>query len=156
MILSIDTSTAKNGIVLYSAGKKKVGFQKQWVGQKQAEDLLTEIDKLLKEKNNKLKDIEAIGIYRGPGSYTGLRVGMTIANTLGWALNIPVIEIDIFTKKGAGEKKEKNKNKKFDKINFCPAMTPLEIAHQTWQIYQNLTNKKFSKIALPHYPAGKI
>jgi tRNA threonylcarbamoyl adenosine modification protein YeaZ len=152
MILSIDTSTAKNGIAMYSTGKNKISCQKQWIGQKQAEELLEEIDKLLKAKSYKLKDIEAIGIYRGPGSYTGLRVGMTIANTLGWALNIPVIEIDNFTKKRAGEEKGKNKDKKFAKINFHPAMTPLSIVRQTHKIYQNLTNKKFSKIALPYYP----
>lgn len=45
---------------------------------------------LLSIQNLRLEDIQAIEIYPGPGSYTGLRVGFAIANTLGYMLHIPV------------------------------------------------------------------
>ena len=54
-------------------------------------ELLKNIDKLLKKRRKKLESIKAILVNQGPGSYTGTRVGITIANTLGWSLNIPVI-----------------------------------------------------------------
>lgn len=44
------------------------------------------------EKNSKTwEDLEAILVFRGPGSYTSLRIGLTVANTLAEALNIPIV-----------------------------------------------------------------
>lgn len=58
--------------------------------EKQSEDLLIAIDGILKENKLKLKDLKAILVNCGPGSFTGVRVGVTAANTFGWSLNIPV------------------------------------------------------------------
>ncbi len=44
----------------------------------------------LNKKGLTLADIKKININRGPGSYTGLRVGLAVANTLGWALDVKV------------------------------------------------------------------
>lgn len=52
--------------------------------------LLPLILKLLKTANCKLKTFEGIEVETGPGSFTGLRVGVSVANTLGFALGIPV------------------------------------------------------------------
>jgi len=46
-----------------------------------------------------IKDIKEIKINSGPGSFTGLRVGVTVANMLGFLLDIPVNSIDIRKKK---------------------------------------------------------
>jgi tRNA threonylcarbamoyladenosine biosynthesis protein TsaB len=48
------------------------------------------IDKLLKKQKLNFYDLEEIEVFVGPGSYTGLRVGVSIANALGYLLNIPV------------------------------------------------------------------
>jgi len=48
------------------------------------------IDKILKNNNLELKDLQEIEVFEGPGSYTGLRVGISIANALGFLLKIPV------------------------------------------------------------------
>ena len=53
--------------------------------------LLLEIDKLLKQQKAKITDLKAIVVFQGPGSYTGLRVGISVANALGYTLKIPVI-----------------------------------------------------------------
>lgn len=55
-----------------------------------AQKLLSLIDQTLKEKKKTLKDIKEIEINTGPGSFTGLRVGISVANALGYSLNIPV------------------------------------------------------------------
>lgn len=55
-----------------------------------AQNTLPLIKKLLKEGGYKLQDVKEIKVNTGPGSFVGLRVGVTIANTLAFLLNIPV------------------------------------------------------------------
>lgn len=52
--------------------------------------VLPMIEQILSEHKLKLTDITAITVATGPGSFTGLRVGATVANALGYLLNIPV------------------------------------------------------------------
>ncbi len=91
MILAIDTSSTIIAIGLYWPGKiKKV---KLWKSEKGSEKLLLKIDQFLTGNGVKFKDLKAIVTNRGPGSFTGLRVGIATANALGYALKIPVIGI---------------------------------------------------------------
>ena len=55
-----------------------------------SQKLLSFIDEVLKKENTSIDQIKEICVATGPGSFTGLRVGVTVANTLGWALKIPV------------------------------------------------------------------
>ncbi len=57
---------------------------------KKAQIVLPLIDELLQKHHLQLKDIKAIEVKTGPGSFTGIRVGVAIANTLGMILNIPL------------------------------------------------------------------
>lgn len=52
--------------------------------------LLPLIDKILKVNNLQYSDLTSIEVAEGPGSFTGLRVGASVAQALGFALNIPV------------------------------------------------------------------
>lgn len=52
--------------------------------------LLPAIKKLLAKKNKRITDLTQIEVNTGPGSFTGLRVGLSVANTVGWLLKIPV------------------------------------------------------------------
>lgn len=52
--------------------------------------LLPLIEKLLKQNNLEYQDLEAIEVTTGPGSFTGLRVGVSVANALGYSLGILV------------------------------------------------------------------
>ena len=52
--------------------------------------VLTALDKALKQEGVKLSDLTSITINTGPGSFTGLRVGCAIANTLALTLNLPI------------------------------------------------------------------
>ena len=73
---------------------------------KQSEKLLLNIDKMLKDikdiKNIKdikdIKDIKGIMVVKGPGSFTALRIGLATANTLAWALHIPIIGVKLTNK----------------------------------------------------------
>ncbi len=87
--LYIDTSNNKEiQIGLEINGKKELVVRKTdaW----KAQIVLPLIDELLNKHMIRVHDISAIEVNEGPGSFTGLRVGVTIANTLGSWLKIPV------------------------------------------------------------------
>lgn len=57
----------------------------------QSRDLLPRIQKLLLDQKIALENLDAILVNTDIGSYTGVRVGVTVANTLAWSLDIPVL-----------------------------------------------------------------
>ena len=70
---------------------------------KQSEMMVPEIENILNEYNLEAKDINEVIVTIGPGSYTGLRIALTIAKIMGYALNIPVYtlsSLEILEKKG--------------------------------------------------------
>jgi len=88
MILGIDTAKReKIYLTLYS---QKVEKSWEFETENQTNDILIAIKGILDNEKMTLKDLRAILINQGPGSFTGTRIGVTVANTLGWSLNIPV------------------------------------------------------------------
>jgi|SRR3990170_4564846 len=88
-ILTIDTSNNKKiEIGLNINGEKSKISSESTVLKSEA--VLPLIDKLLKENNVNFMEIKGIKVNIGPGSFTGLRVGVSIANALGYLLKIPV------------------------------------------------------------------
>lgn len=88
MILSIDTSADTYHFALFWPDKISKELKAE---QKDKKDALFYIIQFLKKNGVKLSDLKAIAVFRGPGSFTGLRVGISVANTLAWVLKIPVI-----------------------------------------------------------------
>jgi tRNA threonylcarbamoyl adenosine modification protein YeaZ len=98
MILSLNTSDPKTIVV----SLKKDGSIIASLTDDNAfgsQVLLPLIKKLISENNLKFEDLKAIELKKGPGSYTGLKVGAAVANSLAYTLNIPVngkkIELDL-------------------------------------------------------------
>lgn len=60
---------------------------------KLSEELLPNIDKLLKDTNLKIQDLNKIFVAVGPGSFTGIRIGVTVAKTIAWGLKLDIIPI---------------------------------------------------------------
>lgn len=88
-ILFIDTSSNKKISVVLKINNTLDKIEQEITLQK-AQVVLLLIDQLLKKHKLQLKDIDAIEVNTGPGSFTGLRVGIAIANALGFTLNVPV------------------------------------------------------------------
>ena len=90
MILKIDTTIHKEVTVELKdpkSGKVQKLVQKQKLG---SQVLLPMIVKILKKNELNLKDLTAVEVNCGPGSFTGTRVGISVANALGFALDVPV------------------------------------------------------------------
>lgn len=87
--LYIDSSDNKLIIVGLKIGDKKY-LLKHKVDSKKSQVILPLIDEILQKHSLKLKNIGGIEVNTGPGSFTGLRVGISIANALGFFLKIPI------------------------------------------------------------------
>ncbi|MCL5746911.1 MAG: tRNA (adenosine(37)-N6)-threonylcarbamoyltransferase complex dimerization subunit type 1 TsaB [Patescibacteria group bacterium] len=90
-VLFIDTSSNNKKIIvgLRLEHKKTFSVENDATILK-SQILLILIDRLLSEHNLGINDINEVKVNLGPGSFTGLRVGIAVANTLGFALKIPI------------------------------------------------------------------
>jgi tRNA threonylcarbamoyladenosine biosynthesis protein TsaB len=90
--LYIDTSSS----YLYSAiveDNNILGEIKEEYGQSLSEVALPRIVSIFNDNNIKPEDIDKIIVVNGPGSFTGIRIGITIAKVYSWSLNIPITTI---------------------------------------------------------------
>ena len=93
-ILNIETAT-KNCSVSVSRNGELVALKELSDEQfNHAEKLHVFISSVLEEAAIGLNDLQAIAVSKGPGSYTGLRIGVSAAKGLCYALNIPLIAVD--------------------------------------------------------------
>lgn len=85
MKLEIDTSNSERIIVVFDEIRIETDSR---IGKSQ--QLLEIISQEMEKRGKALQDITEIEVNLGPGSFTGLRIGVSVANALGWALGIPV------------------------------------------------------------------
>lgn len=93
LILNIETSTPVCSVCLLD-GEKIIGINEVTENANHASMLAAMIDEMMKGLQLKAKDLDAIAVSAGPGSYTGLRIGAAAAKGLCHALTIPLIAID--------------------------------------------------------------
>ncbi|MGS2727388.1 tRNA (adenosine(37)-N6)-threonylcarbamoyltransferase complex dimerization subunit type 1 TsaB [Psychroserpens sp. BH13MA-6] len=92
-ILSIETSTTNCSVSLSKNGETLVLHEDNNVNYSHAESLHVFIDQVLQEAQLESSDLNAIAVSKGPGSYTGLRIGVSAAKGLCYALDIPLISV---------------------------------------------------------------
>jgi tRNA threonylcarbamoyladenosine biosynthesis protein TsaB len=93
LLLHIETSTtvcsvalSKNGLLIDSIEYDN--------GYSHAENLHPFIERILQKNNIQIQELNAVSVSKGPGSYTGLRIGASAAKGLAYALNLPLIGVD--------------------------------------------------------------
>jgi tRNA threonylcarbamoyladenosine biosynthesis protein TsaB len=92
MELAIDTSTETASIALSSQGE--IVAELTWhTGQSHTTELVPNLTCILEQARINLKDINGVIVAKGPGSFNGLRVGMSFAKGLALSLNIPILGI---------------------------------------------------------------
>jgi tRNA threonylcarbamoyladenosine biosynthesis protein TsaB len=90
IILTIRTDKPEAEIGLYRGGRQLAYYT--WQAHRQlAETIHLKIEELLKGQNSGLAGITAIAVYKGPGSFTGLRIGLSVANALADGLQVPIV-----------------------------------------------------------------
>ncbi|MCF6155863.1 MAG: tRNA (adenosine(37)-N6)-threonylcarbamoyltransferase complex dimerization subunit type 1 TsaB [Candidatus Brocadia sp.] len=93
-VLGIETSGDVGGVAVCQ--NKRIIIAKDFGGMQHGKELVPTIKSTLNEIGWAPKDIDLITVDVGPGSYTGLRVGVACAKTLAYALNKPVIDVPLF------------------------------------------------------------
>jgi tRNA threonylcarbamoyladenosine biosynthesis protein TsaB len=100
-VLAIDTSNYSLGIALINE-EQVIGEYITNMKKNHSVRVMPAIQKLLGDCEMVPGDIEKIVVAKGPGSYTGVRIGVTIAKTLAWTLNIPLVGISSLEVLAAG------------------------------------------------------
>ena len=93
-ILNIETATKNCSVALAKDGKTILCKEIAEEGYSHAERLHVFIDEIIKEVSITFQELSAIAVSQGPGSYTGLRIGVSAAKGLCFALDIPLIAVD--------------------------------------------------------------
>ena len=110
MILFIDSHSINFCVCLLNDGK--VFSKREHSGKNHSEVAIPLINELLSDNGLTTTDLNGIIVVNGPGSFTGVRIGVTIAKTLAYSLNIPIKSITTLECLGISE------NDKFDIIAF--------------------------------------
>jgi tRNA threonylcarbamoyladenosine biosynthesis protein TsaB len=92
-ILSIETSTSICSVAIHERGELRAVSEIKEPGA-HAEKLLDLIDAAMKQAELRMSDLDAVAVSQGPGSYTGLRIGVSTAKGIAYGLEIPLIGIN--------------------------------------------------------------
>jgi tRNA threonylcarbamoyladenosine biosynthesis protein TsaB len=92
-VLNIETSTTNCSVALSKNGSVVAYKEDNSLGYSHAERLHVYIDEVLQTAKVSIDQLDAIAISKGPGSYTGLRIGVSAAKGLCYALDVPLISV---------------------------------------------------------------
>jgi tRNA threonylcarbamoyladenosine biosynthesis protein TsaB len=96
-ILNIETATKNCSVALAKDGETILCKEIAELGYSHAEKLHVFIKEIVDEAGIELSNLSAVAVSQGPGSYTGLRIGVSTAKGLCYALDVPLIAIDTLT-----------------------------------------------------------
>ena len=89
MLLAFETSAKAASVALFD-GEKLLGEQYQNTGLTHSQTLMVMAEDLLAQCGKKPSDVEAVAVANGPGSFTGVRIGVAAAKGFAWGRNIPL------------------------------------------------------------------
>lgn len=102
MLLAIDSSTRCSGVAVYDGNQ--VCYESSWASnQYHSVELSPAIELALKQAGVKPSDLKALAVAIGPGSYTGLRIGLALAKGLAFARNLALIAVPSLDVLAAGQ-----------------------------------------------------
>ena len=141
LILNIDTSTELASVCLNN-NAQLVAYRQNEQQKEHASFVHLAIQQIMNEAAKELSDLDAIAVTSGPGSYTGLRVGMATAKGLCFALNKPLITIgtlEVMTQAAIAKLKSNGTN-----LLYCPM-----IDARRMEVFTAIYNAKFEEVLQP-------
>lgn len=114
MILHLETATKVCSVAVSANGELKSLVELRSEGYTHAENITVFIEQAVREAGAEMKDLTAVSVTSGPGSYTGLRIGVSTAKGLCYALQIPLISVDALVSIATQLKEE------YADRNICP------------------------------------
>jgi len=144
LILNIDTATENASVCLADAGIS-IAVRLNTIQKDHAAWLHTAIREVMKEANKEMNEIKAVAITAGPGSYTGLRVGMASAKGLCYALNVPLIlENTLYVMASATVTQFRNEENDVADVLICPM-----IDARRMEVFTAIYDWELKEIAAP-------
>ena len=149
MILCLETSTAVCSVSLVNNGNV-IALRESLDGQNHAEKITIFIDEVMKEAGVAYKDLDAVATSMGPGSYTGLRIGVSAAKGLCYAMEKPLIAIDTLAAMAEGFKDAETQRRRDAKSTvgvdsqFSTILCPM-IDARRMEVYTAFFNEKLEK-----------
>lgn len=118
-ILNIETSTSVCSVAL-SVDGEVVNIQESFTKNSHAELITMFSQKVVAGAGLKFSNLDAVSVSKGPGSYTGLRIGVSTAKGFCFGLNIPLISIGTLAAMATGMRKKSNSLAESNNTLFCP------------------------------------
>ncbi len=137
ILLNIETATEISSVCL-SKGDQILSLQESRVSMSHSEVTTLLIDACLKETGIAFQEINGVTISKGPGSYTALRVGSSVAKGICYALDKPLIAIDTLETLAWASKQIKQGD------YYCPM-----IDARRKEVYMSFYNNKFTCLKVP-------
>ena len=145
MILCLETSTAVCSVALVENGKV-IALRESLDGQNHAEKITIFIDEVMKEANVSYRDLDAVATSMGPGSYTGLRIGVSTAKGLCYAMEKPLIAVDTLAAMAYGFKDYKTTRLQDYKLESTDILCPM-IDARRMEVYSAFFNEQLERIS---------
>lgn len=142
MILCIETSTAVCSVALVDKSNV-IALRESLDGQNHAEKITVFIDEMMKEADISYNDLDAVAVSMGPGSYTGLRIGVSTAKGFCYAIEKPLIAIDTLAAMAEGFKVNESMSQRVNEsVVFCPM-----IDARRMEVYSAFFNDKLERLS---------
>jgi len=140
LILNIETATKSCSVAIGKDGKTIANAEIHGL-QSHASNLTLLIERCLKKVGKKLTDLDAIAVSEGPGSYTGLRIGLSTAKGICYTLEKPMIAVSTLAALANATKLQLKNQADFDFNNvvFCPM-----IDARRMEVYTTIYDKEMN------------
>lgn len=90
LILTLRTDKPESELGLYD-DRQQIGYEVWQAHRQLAETVHSKLQEVLEGNGKELDDIQGLVVYKGPGSFTGLRIGLSVANALAHGLGVPIV-----------------------------------------------------------------